>query len=232
VTSSHDMDGMKAIPDLDRETTERMLAGLIEPDDAPPGYAEVTRVLRTAAAPPERTSPTREAWAIAVAHQALDDERTLRSARTGRPSMRSRYVRAKVIGVLTVGTLLGTSGMAMAGVLPAPVQDAAAKVLAKAGITIPAGHPASTGSTISQVATSTSSVGVAKGQEISTIASGGKSEAGLHGKPSWTPNGGGTGAGDDASDGAGDHGSSTASAHSQGHSAAGSENASSHAPSH
>jgi hypothetical protein len=225
------MDGMKGIPDLDRETTERMLAGLIEPDDAPPGYAEVTRVLRSAAAPPERTSATREAWAIAVAHEVLNEERTLRS-RTGRPSIRSRYLRAKVIGVLTLGTLLGTSGMAMAGVLPAPVQDAAAKVLAKAGITIPAGHPASTGSTISQIATSTSSVGVAKGQEISTIASGGKSEAGLHGKPSWTPNGGGAGRGDGASDGAGDHGSSTASAHSQGHSAAGSENASSHAPAH
>jgi hypothetical protein len=226
------MDDMKAIPDLDRETAERMLAGLIEPDDAPPGYAEVTRVLRSAAGPAERTSTAREAWAITVAHEVLNEERNLSSARTGTSSVRSRYVRAKVIGVLTVGTLLGTSGMAMAGALPAPVQDAAAKVFAKAGITIPAGHPASTGTTISQIATTTSSVGVAKGQEISTIASGGKSEAGLHGKPWSTPNGGGAGTGDDASNGAGDHGASTASAHSDGHSAAGSGNASSHVPAH
>jgi hypothetical protein len=232
VSAPHDMDDMKRIPDLDRETAERMLSGLVEPDDAPPGYAEVTRVLRTVAAPPERSSAHREAWAVAAAHEVLTEERMLHPIRTGRSSMRSNYVRAKVIGLVTAGTLVGTGGMAMAGVLPAPAQDAVAKVFATAGITIPSGHPASTGSTISGIATTTTSTGVAKGQEISTAASGGKSQAGQHGTPSAAPDAGGTGTADDASHGASDQGSSAADTHSQGHSTAGAGNASDRIPAH
>jgi hypothetical protein len=37
---------------LDDDTAERLLAGRLHPEDAPPGYAEVARVLRAAAAPP------------------------------------------------------------------------------------------------------------------------------------------------------------------------------------
>src|SRR5262249_10845306 len=43
-------------------------------------------------------------------------------------------------------------------------------------------HPASTGSAISTIATTTTATGVAKGAEISTAASGGQSQAGQHGK--------------------------------------------------
>ena len=35
---------------LDDDTAERLLAGRLHPEDAPPGYAEVTRLLRAAAA--------------------------------------------------------------------------------------------------------------------------------------------------------------------------------------
>jgi hypothetical protein len=233
------MQGVKPIPDLDPETTERMLAGALEPDDAPPGYSDVVRVLRAATAPPERTSPAREAWAVAAGQQIVGEEHVDLATDIKRSSG-SRYLRAKVIGVVTVGTLLGTSGMAMAGALPASLQDAASKVFDKVGITVPLGHPASTGSEISGIATSTSETGIDKGQLISTTASGGKSQAGLHGSPSSShgnpnvthPNGGGTGTADGASNGASDHGSSTASTHSQGHSGSGSGNASSHSPAH
>ena len=37
---------------LDADTAERLLAGRLHPEDAPPGYAEVARVLRAAAGPP------------------------------------------------------------------------------------------------------------------------------------------------------------------------------------
>jgi len=226
---------MKAIPDLDRETTERMLMGLVQPDDAPQGYADVVRVLRACAASPERSSPTREAWAVAAGQRAVDEERMGRTP-MARPSLRSTHLRAKVIGVVTVGTLLGTSGLAMAGALPASLQDVASKAFDKVGITVPSGHPASTGSEISGIATTTPETGAAKGQQISTIASGGKSQAGQHGhagdhgSPSSHANPHASGA--HGGNGASDHGSSTASSHSQGHSGAGAGNASSHVPSH
>jgi hypothetical protein len=229
------MEGMNPIPDLDPETTERMLAGALEPDDAPPGYADVVRVLRATTAPPERSSPTREAWAIAAGQQILDEGRT-DTATDIKRSSGSRYLRAKVIGVVTVGTLLGTGGMAMAGALPASLQDAASKVFDTVGITVPSGHPASTGSEISGIATTTTEQGVDKGQQISTIASGGKSQAGQHGPSSHanphatSPHGHGVAHGN--SNGASDHGSSTASSHSHGHSAGGSGHASSHSPAH
>ena len=37
---------------LDDDTAERLLAGRLHPEDAPPGYAEVARLLRAAAGPP------------------------------------------------------------------------------------------------------------------------------------------------------------------------------------
>jgi hypothetical protein len=37
---------------LDDDTAERLLAGRLHPEDAPPGYGEVARVLRAAAGPP------------------------------------------------------------------------------------------------------------------------------------------------------------------------------------
>jgi hypothetical protein len=237
------MEGMKPIPDLDPETTERMLSGALEPDDAPPGYADVVRVLRATTAPPERTSAAREAWAVAAGQQIADEERMDLSAGVESSSVRSNYLRAKVVTVVTVGTLLGTGGMAMAGALPASLQDAASKVFDKVGITVPLGHPASTGPEISGIATSTTETGAAKGQQISTIASGGMSQAGQHGQagqhapsshanPHATTPHGGNGAAHGTSNGASDHGSSTASSHSHGGDAAASGHASSHSPAH
>ena len=65
--------------------------------------------------------------------------------------MRGRFFRAKVAGLVVAGTLVGSTGLAFAGVLPDAAQNAAATVLSKVGITIPAAddHPASTGSEIS-----------------------------------------------------------------------------------
>jgi hypothetical protein len=44
------------ISQLDDDTAERLLAGRLDPWDAPPPYAAVARLLRAAAAPPRRTS--------------------------------------------------------------------------------------------------------------------------------------------------------------------------------
>jgi hypothetical protein len=48
-----------AIPPLDADTAERLLGGRLDPDDAPPGYAEVARLLGRP--PPRPTRPSRPA---------------------------------------------------------------------------------------------------------------------------------------------------------------------------
>jgi hypothetical protein len=114
---------------------------------------------------------------------------------------RARHPRPGTLGLATglvvVGALLLLPGLAAANVLPNPAQHAVTTVLEKVGITIPASsdhpappaspsaeHPASTGAEISSIATTTDATGVAKGAEISSVASGGKSQAGQHGQAS------------------------------------------------
>jgi hypothetical protein len=162
-----------------------------------------------------------------------------------RKEMRSKGSRLKVAGLVVLGTLLGTSGLAVAGVLPDTAQDMLSNVLDRVGISVPRGdhpassgepseHPASSGEQISEFATTTDSTGVGKGAEISSIASGGMSQAGVNGSgstaPVTTPNTGGTGTGDTASGGAADTGTATADDASQGHSSAGAANADDHTP--
>jgi hypothetical protein len=56
----------KAIVPLDADTAERLLSGRLDPDDAPPGYAKVARLLRSAAAPPDPGELTGQAAAMAA----------------------------------------------------------------------------------------------------------------------------------------------------------------------
>jgi len=231
-------DEMRRRP-LDDDTADRLLSGLIEPDDAPPGYTDVASMLRAVAAPAtsEELAGERETVAAAARTVRIQHESSLAPA-TRRSPVRGRFFRAKVAGLVVAGTLAGTTGLAFAGVLPDAAQNAAATVLSKVGIAIPAtnDNPASTGSEISSIATTTASPGVAKGAEISSTASGGMSQAGQHGSaggkasstpvpPVATPNPGGTGTADTASGGASDLGTATANDASQGHSSAGSANA-------
>jgi hypothetical protein len=137
-------------------------------------------------------------------------------------------------GLIVTGALLGIPGLAAANALPDPAQHAVSRVLHKVGISVPGNedHPASTGQEISKIATTTSSIGVAKGAEISTAASGGKSQAGQHGHQgnggapsSDTPSVGGTGRADAASNGKSTHGTAKANDKSGGRNSAGSGNA-------
>jgi hypothetical protein len=54
----------QAIVPLDADTAERLLSGRLDPDDAPPGYAEVARLLRAAAAPADPAELTGQAAAM------------------------------------------------------------------------------------------------------------------------------------------------------------------------
>ena len=79
---------------LDGDTVERLLAGRLDPDDAPPGYAEVARVLRAAAGPPCPDELAGQPAAMAAFR---------RSRRRAR--VRSRLVTVALAGTLTIGGL-------------------------------------------------------------------------------------------------------------------------------
>jgi len=218
------------IETIDEDTTDRLLAGRIHPDDAPPGYAGVARILQAAGSLPRSEHLSREAELVAAAREVMG----LRSPPGGGAGGSRTRHRRVLAGLIVTGALAGIPGLAAANALPDPAQHAVSRVLHKVGISVPGNedHPASTGQEISNIATTTSSIGVAKGAEISTAASGGKSQAGQHGhqgngsaQSSHTTPVGGTGRADAASSGKSTHGTAKANVKSGGRSSAGSENA-------
>lgn len=230
----------------DTDTLDRLLAGGIHPDDAPPGYSEVAGILLAVA---ERGDDklVHEATHVALAVELVQQrspvspsvERRSSRGSSRRPKQnRARSHRGKIGGLVVVGVLVGSTGLAAAGVLPDAAQDAFSHVLDKVGITVPTGadHPASSGEELSGIATTTNATGVDKGAENSSVASGGKSRAGQGGSaaagtgrgrvgppPGHVPNGGGTGK---AGQGASAHGTSSGGAKGQGRGSTGSGNAS------
>jgi hypothetical protein len=234
---------MNRLP-LDVDTADRLLAGTVAPEDAPPGYSEVGSLLIAARADD------------GVGHSRSDDltmarfVAAVRSTRetTTRSPRRSTLHRAKPIAALVTIALACTTGLALAGTLPGAAQDVASEMLAKVGIEVPgpndnAGtHPnvrgqsdvsndasvdanspeeagsgsSGKGSEISSLATTTDLEGVDKGAAISTLASGGQSQAGQHGQAGADHRSAGQG---QSSDGA-----ATADEASDGHSTAGAAN--------
>jgi hypothetical protein len=94
---------------LDDDTAERLLSGRLDPDDAPPAYADVAWLVRAAAAPAgaEELAGEEEALLLfrAVRARAAGVE-----GRSGR--VRGRLVAVALVGVLVVG---GAAGGATAG---------------------------------------------------------------------------------------------------------------------
>jgi hypothetical protein len=74
---------------LDPDTAERLLSGRLDPDDAPPGYAEVARLLQAAAAPADATELADEAVA------ANDFRRAWRGQPHAPPGHRGRQVQGR-----------------------------------------------------------------------------------------------------------------------------------------
>ena len=72
----------QAIVPLDADTAERLLSGRLDPDDAPPGYAEVARLLQAAAAPADPAELTGQAAAM----DAFRTAHARPAQRPGRPA--------------------------------------------------------------------------------------------------------------------------------------------------
>ena len=112
-------------PTLDDETADRLVAGRLDPADAPPGYAAVTKIV-TAATAPATTEELAGEPAAAARFTAM--------ARSGFPTRASTTRRAGVprrpltvkAAVAVLAAVLSIGGVAAAaGVFPAPAQPAA-----------------------------------------------------------------------------------------------------------
>ena len=240
---------MHPVP-LDLDTADRLLAGTVAPEDAPPGYANVARLLESAAAEPTADELSRETEVVAMVAAAVRSSSSIHSVSPRMFFLPFALSRPRIATAFVAVSLACTAGLASAGSLPGAAQDIASSMLAKVGISVPGPnerpgtHPnvrgsssdassdAVTRSDIAELATTTELTGIDKGAEISSAASDGKSQAGQHGSASGesppvdTPNRGGTSTADTASGGKSSHGTSTADAASGGASSAGSGNAS------
>jgi hypothetical protein len=252
MTSWSDLDGeMQRVP-LDVDTADRLLAGSVAPDDAPPGYAGVAVFLTAARTESEPVELSREAATVAALAAAVRSSIVTAPAKSPRRSFVPRF---RTAATFAAAALFATAGLAAAGSLPGAAQDIASQMLAKVGVSVPGpnsnagSHPnvrgnsgdslqpqleqanSGKGSEVSELATSTELEGVEKGAAISSLASEAKSQAGEHGQagddhgpPVATANQGGTATADTASAEHSTNGTSTADTASGGASSAGSEN--------
>lgn len=129
---------------LDDETVERLLRGELPPAQAPPGYAEVARLLAAATAPP---SPGELAGQAAALAELRTVTRPRRAAIGARRAARPRRRRTGLAIVVVAGALV-TGGVAGAatGHLPGSVRDAARSIFASPGDRTPPDSPTRPGS--------------------------------------------------------------------------------------
>lgn len=213
----------------DDRTTDRLLAGVVDPADAPPGFAGTARLLGRAAS--EFTPVDADADFVSVLAATIATEQVT----PRRKSMLSNVLTAKVAGVAAAIVLSATTAAAATGSLPDAAQTGAAKAAAHIGVNLPnpsEDHPTGTadnpatadehGDTVSGTARTTDATGADKGAEISTIARGDHGQSpdtteatdgtengqdpaatGVDDNPAKvdTPNSGGTGTADTASNG-------------------------------
>ncbi len=127
---------------LDRDTADRLLRGHVDPDDAPPGYALVAALLRSASTLP-LVDPERErATVLAMVEEARSHLQDQPSSRERRPIR--GFARAKVVAVALGAMLVGTTSLAVAGALPGPAQGVAQTMLATIGVRVPGPNPHAT----------------------------------------------------------------------------------------
>jgi hypothetical protein len=126
---------------LDAGTAERVLAGAVEIDDAPPPYRSVVRVLDALRADPDEAELAGGPAAVDGIASAVVFEPRAPAAR----HPRRRCARARLLAAASVVccVLLG-GGLAAAEVLPAPAQRATSAVLSQVGISVPNGDEEAT----------------------------------------------------------------------------------------
>jgi hypothetical protein len=137
---------MKRHP-IDEVTAERLLAGNVEPDDAPPGYAEVATLVKTAKAPATPEELVRRDADVSMMTAALASPATASTTSEGTRMISSRFG-AKALAIAIPALALTATGAAAAtGSLPAPAQSTIHGALAHVGLSVPSGSHTNSGDT-------------------------------------------------------------------------------------
>lgn len=245
MSSSRDVENeMRPLP-LDPGTADRLLSGALRPEDAPPGYAEVATLLQAVTAGPSSGELARKAQAVSAMATAIGSHS---AGSVSARSRRSKMFKLKIATALVGASMAASTGMALAGALPAPAQNVASTLLAKVGVSVPrhgngpdvsgparyglcTAYASGQGGTSGQKNSAIpfqklQQAAQAAGQTVEQFCAGATPGGqGPSGKPPVaTPNTGGTGTANTASKGASEKGTTNADSKSQGHSSAGSGN--------
>jgi hypothetical protein len=168
---------------LDQGTADRMLAGVVDPADVPPGFEAVAELLAAV-----RAATRRPVNAGIGGPAVVDARRAGGQIRRRQPMFTTTPLRPRLAILAAAMALSATTGAAFAAGLPADAAGPAAAVLHGLGIgapaasmPAPAAHPANHGATVSATATTTTATGSAKGAVISGVARAGKTDAGKGG---------------------------------------------------
>jgi hypothetical protein len=120
---------------LDDETALRLVAGAVDPDDAPPGYSGVARLLADAGSTPPPLPAARASATVATMVETIRTSSPGSLPRLRRlpfPSFGTRVAATAGALVLTAGGAAATTGS-----LPPSIQDATARVASYVGINLP-----------------------------------------------------------------------------------------------
>jgi len=183
----------------DPGTAERLVAGRLDADDAPPGYRRVAALLSAAGTAPLRgASGSTDIGAMTTALRELHDITPIPSRRT---HMLSNLVLAKAVAAVAAVTISGSAAAAATGHLPTSLQNKVANAVEHVSVNLPGGDDApdaadnantdanDKGEYISGIAHETYPTGAEKGAAISDAANGDHSRAGDHGAPESNPAG-------------------------------------------
>lgn len=133
---------------LDDDTATRLLGGHVAPDDAPPGYAGVAGVVRSATGPASRRELAGEAAVVAAAAAAVPSAPNALQTQPRRRPVLAKVLSAKVVVAAASVAFLGagTAAAAVTGSLPTQATSHASAHAAH-GLATAQAHIASGGST-------------------------------------------------------------------------------------
>ena len=126
---------MTTRPPLDPQTTDRLVSGLLAPDDAPPGYRHLAQLFSDAK--PAAHQPIQPAQLDALVEVILTTADPSGRPATPRKPMLAQLLTAKALAVLGVVTLGVTTAGAATGSLPNSAQGVAHDAFATVGVNVP-----------------------------------------------------------------------------------------------
>jgi hypothetical protein len=129
---------------LDDRTVDRLVAGTVTSEDAPPGYAGVASLLQAARTEPAAGELAREAATVASMKASILGT-PVPLHHTRRNNVLSKALAAKAVGVAAVVLLGAGSAAAATGSLPDQAQSTAQHVLANLNISVPGPNSHSNG---------------------------------------------------------------------------------------